>query len=611
MFTRRRPSTAPVEDGEEVLPYRPVKAKFVQLHVTSDDINVSPPTRRQRIDDFRKPAIPERTTSLHRKTDTWPASIREQRRAGGYNFDGTPTLVRTPWEWERGRPNSQWSRGSDRLSNLPKKIFAQLPREIYQCIVEHVEGVHTVGQTVDVPALRHDLRSLCLVDKRWHRVARDHLYRELWLPSNKAPTKRTFSRQQKPSRLRLLLNTLRTAPGLAFLVHSIRVTFELANELEADVQSTFKKASTLDVLQEIINGCYNLEQFSGYVLPATTTTRDVFDALSTRTRMKSHVWKLDSNHELPSLLDFIHCHANWMRLETLVLSADPGVDLGQVAVSAVLHRLPALKHLMLSGLHQSDVNNTTILTLPALKSLRFSNLAGLTDQGIEQLAYSRLASSLEKLSLVGLELGSLQTVQTVLAHLTRLKSFALVQDASPESSTGVRPSSRPGQLSSPSLRYLHWDCLLPGSAITHLADAISTNKFPHLRKIKIPCDYDGAIQALCRPIPREQLTKADIQYLSEHTTHKYERDLRVSQIQAQLRVRESRQQPSFNVVVQDESMEICSTHVIGSYLGDMASKIEYCLAADAGDRALIELEDVARRKGNWRLETKVDTGILF
>lgn len=579
----------------------------MQLHVTSDDINVS---RRQMVDDFRKPVIPERTTSLHRKTDTWPASLSEQR-AGSYKFDGTPTLVRTPWEWERGRPGSQWSRAHDRSSTLPRKIFAQSPREIYQCIVEHVEGVHTIGQTVNVPALRHDLRSLCLVDKRWHRVARDHLYRELWLPSNKAPTKRTFSRQQKRSRLRLLLNSLRTAPGLAFLVHSIRVTFELANELEEDVHSTFKKASTLDVLQEIIASCYNLEQFSGYVVPATMTTRHVFDALSTRTRMKAHVWKLDSTHELPSLMDFIQCHAHWTRLETLVLSADPGVDLGQVAVSAILHRLPALKHLMLSGLHPSDVNDTTILTLPALKSLRFSNLAGLTDQGIEQLAYSRLASSLEKLSLVGLELGSLQTIQTVLAHLTRLRSFALVQDASPESNTGIRPASRPGELSSPSLRYLNWDCLVPGTAVTHLADGISTNKFPQLRKIKVPCDYDGIIQALCRPIPREQLTKADVQYLANHTTHKYERNLRLSQIHAQLRVRESWQQPSFNVVVQDEDMEICSTHVIGSYLGSMASRIEYSLEAEAGERALEELEEVARMNNNWRLETKVNAAVLF
>lgn len=584
---------------------RPVKAKYVQMHVTSDDINVA---GRSKIDDFRKPIIPERTTSLHthRKTNTWPAWSRESR-AGSYKFEGTPTLTRTPWEWERGRPGSAWSRGADRVSNLPRRIFAQLPREIYQCIVEHVEGVHTIGQTVDVPALRHDLRSLCLVNKRWHRVARDHLYRELWLPSNKAPTKRAFSRQQKPSRLRQLLNTLRTSPGLAFLVHSIRVTFELANELEADVQSPFKKASSLDILQEIITLCYNLQQFSGYVVPATTSTTNVFEALSTRTRMKSHVWKLDSNYELPSLMDFIRWHYDWLNLETLVISTDPGVDLGQVAVSAILHRLKSLKHLMLSGLHPSDVNDATILNFPALKSLRFSNCAGLTDQGIEQLAYTRLASSLKRLTLVGLELNSLQTIQTVLAHLTCLKRFTLIQETSPEIELDVHPASRPGALSSPSLQYLHWDCTHPGSALSRLADSISHNRFPKLLKIKIPCDTDGLLQALCRPIPRHKLTKDDIQYLQSHTV----RDLRVAQIQAQLRVRQSRQNSNFNVVVQDESNEVSSTHVIGGFLGRMESGIEYSLEPEAGENALAELEEVARRKGNWRLETKVDTGVLF
>jgi hypothetical protein len=57
----------------------------------------------------------------------------------------------------------------------------------------------------------------------------------------------------------------------------------------------------------------------------------------------------------------------------------------------------------------------------------------------------------------------------------------------------------------------------------------------------------------------------------------YFRSLHYSQIQAQIRVSESRQQPSFNVVVQDEDDAVQHQHFIGSYLGNMGSNIEYSL----------------------------------
>lgn len=595
---------------------RPVKAKYFQTHVSSDDADVR--QRRPSVDGrLRPPAIPERTTSLrgHRKTYTWPASISEQRKAGTCKFNDPPILTRTPWEWERGRPNSKWSRVSDRAQNLPRRIFVQLPREIYQCILDHLEKVHAVGDVVDVVARKHDLRSLCLVDKRWHRLAREHLYRDLWLPSNRPPTKRKWSTKQPKSQLEMLKDTIARTPGLGFLIHHIRIPTALAKELDVEAFSTSRKSPALDSLQGIVRQCYNLEYMTGYVLPVTTATAPMLEALASRTRLKSHAWNLHSpKGTLPTLADFLFCHDNWRVMETLAFAADPGIDLGLGAFSAVLHRLPSLRHLMISGLRQSDFSDTMLLALPPLRSLRLESLEGVTDQGIEQLAYSRLALSLERLSLVGLELLSLQAVQVLLSHLARLRRFVLLQKASPEPPIGVQVASgsRHLTLRSPSLQSLHWDCLIPGSAINWLAEAIEDGMFPRLTNIKVPCDYDGLIQRVCRPVPLQKLTPSDLEYLDVHTQH-YERNLRVAQIQAQVRVRESRRQPSFNVVVQDESLEVQSTHTIGSYIGDMHSKIEYNLDAEFSGHVLVEFDDIAIPKGSGgdRFERRLGADLLF
>lgn len=584
----------------------------MQLHVTTDDFHLTGASSGNAL---QQPVIPERTTSLHRKTQTWPSERKRAATAGTIRFDHPPTLVRTPWELERGRPNSQWSRtAGDRTKSCPWRVFAQLPREIYQCIIEHVENVHRDADGgVDVAGRQHDLRSLCLVDKQWHRAAREHLYRELYLPGNQAPRKRFFSRKRKPSRLRLLKDALVKTPGLAFLVHRIHIGAELAGQLRAELYTReLKKDSALVLLQELVQQCHSLEHVTGCVLPAITRTMPLLDTLAEKTKLRSHAWSLSSREStLLSVGDFIYCHDAWKNLRTLIISSDSEVDLGQVSISAVLLRLPALKHLMLSGLHPTDFGDRALMSLPPLRSLRLENLSGLTDQGIEQVAFSRLAITLSRLTLVGLGLVSLQTIQTLLSHLTKLKRFRFVQDTSPGSQASVRSSITPHPLYSRSLEYLHWNCLSPGTAVSHIADAIEDGRFPKLHTVKIPCDYEGAIQGLCRPIPRLKMTQDDLNYLDRHQN---QRNLRVAQIQAQLRVRESRRRRSFQVLVQDDEMEVHDMGFIGSYLGSMGSKIRYSLEPDEGsEQALTRFEDFAapRMVGDGRIARRVDAAALF
>lgn len=388
----------------------------------------------------------------------------------------------------------------------------------------------------------------------------------------------------------------------------------MAVELAQEANAPFMPGSGLDTLRELVLQCYNLEQLSGYVLPSTISTEPVLAALAGRTRLQSYAWNLDSKLALPSLDIFIDTHGSWAKLETLVIAADPGVDLGPDTIPTVLQKLPSLRNLMVSGLHQSDFNNYSLLALPDLKSLRLENLVGLTDKGIEKLAFSRLALSLQRLTLVDVELVSLQTVQILLAHLTRLRRFALVQHTSPNPQTDVLTVGKAKTLCSLSLTHLHWDCLVPGPALPLLAKAIEEGKFPKLHTIKAPSDYDGLIQRLCRPIPRQKVTPEDLEYLEAHTKDRWERNLRVARIQSQIRIRETRAEPSVEIVVQDENSEVQSSHTIGSVLGDIGSNIEYNLEAGTDANALAEFEDIVRpatKVVDPRLERLVDVSVLF
>ncbi|KAK3712901.1 hypothetical protein LTR37_008786 [Vermiconidia calcicola] len=218
--------------------------------------------------------------------------------------------------------------------------------------------------------------------------------------------------------------------------------------------------------------------------------------------------------------------------------------------------------------------------LPALSTLRLENLPGLNDQGIQQLAHSRLALSLEKLSLCGLELTSLRTIQTLFANMPKIQSFALVQRSAPKVQRHVAEMSKDYDftLSSSTLRNLYWDVITASDSTATLANSIAAGHFPAVRRVVVPWDYDGVVQELCRPIPSKPITSEDVQAVDDwKSSRSMLSDYRIAEVQAQVRVREKRAQPSFNLVVQDED-GIERKHFIGSYLGDMASKIAFSLA---------------------------------
>lgn len=122
--------------------------------------------------------------------------------------------------------------------------------------------------------------------------------------------------------------------------------------------------------------------------------------------------------------------------------------------------------------------------------------------------------TLEKLSLAGLELTSLRTLHFLIANAVRLRLFTLVQHTSPEFQPGMESTNSLKGLESKTLEYLHWDALVPDGGTTLVANSIASGCLPALRKTKVPCDYEGAVQSLCRPIARESLKAEDTELLT-------------------------------------------------------------------------------------------------
>lgn len=573
-----------------------VQQTFIQYHVTARDLSARSSTTAPPI------PIPLRTSSRFPRKGG-PNTCQEIR-AGGFSFETTPGLVRASREEERARRRSRHSCNSNNFREprpLRKEVLEQLPVEIYQCILTQLEGLHRSRTALDIVGLEHDLLDLCLTSRHWCRAARKHLYGEIWLPSSTTPGKRRYSLfSRAKSKLHLLLRTLSETPRLASLVQHLCIRSVLAGELDEAAVSWKKSAASWGTIAGIIRRCPNLEDLGGYIPPLpTVAAAGLTTALAKCPQLRAHAWTLRADrpkNDVPTSIprDFVNIHTGWLNLETLIIHSDGRQPLGSGVLLAVLERLPSLQHLMLSGLPSSDIHDATLTTLPRLKSLRLENLPGVTDQGIAQLAITRLIWSLQSLTLIDLNLTHFRTVQLLWDTLSTLRHFTFQQNTPPHPPAaragGATYTTASGSLT---LQSLHWDVLLPSPATTLLAQSIAAGHFPRLQRIRAPCDPAGTLQALCRPIAMLQrspkptnLTTPTVSTLPDFSgpgmgkNEAVLRDLRVSRLRAQQRVRSSRRQPSLSITITAEDDEVQRTHVIGSYLGSMASRIEYDLEPD-------------------------------
>lgn len=312
--------------------------------------------------------------------------------------------------------------------------------------------------------------------------------------------------------------------------------------------ASLEREELVNLVASLVMACPNLERLTGFNIPFQHTFDRLSHALSTRTNLKERVWLLGESDTRAQNEDdgqleayyhaacdptegFIDLNSRNPVVSSLMLHQElgqPSSALNFRAILGTVQKFPALRSLSLSGLAPSSLSNLALSALPStLQSLRLEDLPGINDKGIERFASSPLALTIQKLTLVDMGVASLATLSNILStRLASLKSFCIVQNKSPRH----YPQDSVVPFRSLSLEYLHWEIrsqagvssgwfspsmpptpetsTFPTSnplpihclATSILAASITDGNFPSLRRIRVPHDPQGVIQALCRPL---------------------------------------------------------------------------------------------------------------
>ncbi|KAK6511452.1 hypothetical protein TWF481_000368 [Arthrobotrys musiformis] len=424
---------------------------------------------------------------------------------------------------------------------IPQIVFTKIALEL-----RVIHGSGPIGAPCDTCFMR-DLCSLALVSKRFSRGAFHLLYSKIRLHGpDSENSKFHFGSSKKNTmkygaRINLLCRTLRSRPALAELVGELKLPAYDLSLSGPEIANIHSLAAGL------IMCCPNLEKLVGFYptfefgmgIEAPGNPRDeewrrgsdrLWQALSTRKKLKEHVWLLvgeqqfepspddigylDENGVFRQEVDplppqqiqrFLSYHAQWHNLETLVLHGMNTVSsLLPHDFMALFQHTPNLGSLYASHFAYYQFTDEVLWYLPkSLTALRLECLPGLTDKSLS-FYFSSPQNPLKKLSLINLDIRSLLLIMKIFANLAELDKFTILQENSPEIDETDTLFLRP-LLASRSLRFLHWDCLNSGSAEVHLANSITDGGFPKLQYLRAPCDNKGILQAVCRPREKIEL----------------------------------------------------------------------------------------------------------
>ncbi|KAF2633676.1 hypothetical protein BU25DRAFT_10778 [Macroventuria anomochaeta] len=581
-----------------------------------------------------------------------------------------PLLTKTPWEVERYKRNSTWRR-SGLQAEFPAHIFKTLPREVYNCIVAQLEQIHLQQDQACPSCYLHDLHSLSLTSRAWDRAATLQMYRKVYVVGHDDHSQSRKTKVKGPSRLKLLRRTLRERHLMARHVRELHLP---------DFQTLYQQASIereeiVNLVASLVMACPSLERLVGFHIPFTQSFDRLSYALATRSKLQERVWLLsepeddnsdgEDNDEVSNYYlaardpteRFLDLNSGHPLLTTLVLhqsSGDFSPTLNFRATIGTFRQLPLLRHLSISGLPAASFTNLALNAVPPrLQSLRLENLPGINDKGLQKFATSHLSTSIEKLTLINLELSSLVTITSILSeHFSRLRHFTIAQYRTPDLNSRISVPD----FSCPSLQSIHFEfrsqsgpavdpfspeigksmefpfanpepisCL----ATSLLAMNIEEGAFPALRRIRIPHDPQGLLQALCKPratallpsdtsfFPCPQQKFGSCGYaimIDAHVSQPQSPKIRESsyivplspradsaidspifdsspsssaltplktRLAAQARILAARKTPFVTVRVYDPEGEVCIDTAIGGFIGDIKSNIVYDLKPDA------------------------------
>jgi hypothetical protein len=359
-------------------------------------------------------------------------------------------------------------------------------------------------------------------------------YSKIHISDNDSPAQLKKYKMKCGTRLILLRRTLRERRMLGSLVRQLTVPDPAIPSVLPSGKPNPQFTEYRDLLASLVMICPNLERMEGFYSFYNHEFDRLTHALSTRRRLKEHVWIVSENqavtershHQIsPGLLDehqvyqFMHYHYAWSQLETLMFCSPGGTGvLEHELFVRVFQLLPSLKHLCVSCFDGDDFMDQTLFALPALTSLRLEECPGISEYGLSRWAATPAAQSLESLSLIHQNVEGLMAISKILASLPQLLKFSIIQAVSPSLPHDLMVFQP--IMASPTLKHLHWDVAPSGqytstkyyadlpptnqnvhTANSHLAASILHAGFPNILTVRAPQDLDppGLLQEACRP----------------------------------------------------------------------------------------------------------------
>jgi len=464
------------------------------------------------------------------------------------------------------------------------RSWKKLPARILNLVLEQLRRIHLgPNSTSCTTCYMRDLASVQMTCKAWFSDAQRHLYTNIEIVGDDDTSILQKWRLTRAARLIRLRSTLRSKHLLASLVKTIHVPdphipLYLPNDYPNPEYDAY-----LCTLASVIMTCPNLEALTGFIPFYNHTFDRLTHALSTRTKLRQHVWIIAENDDVsarsqeqlpPGLLDvhqvyqFTHYHDRWTNLETLMLCSP--ASLGVIEHDLFIHilnSLPSLQNLCISTFDADDFHDKTLLSLPRIQRLRLEECNGITEHGLMRWAASPVAFQVKELSLLHQNIVHLSTLSKVLASLSHLTRFTIWQiDIAPSFTHGEERVTLQPTLASPSLVFLHWDFHCredqgPGqnlrsgtrtsntlhsarllSANAHLALSIQHDGFPRLALLRAPRDTApyGALQSVCLPNPENNFFVSDDRRgLESFHTKPFSNSLQIARIRAHRMARQT------------------------------------------------------------------------
>ncbi|KAJ3948133.1 uncharacterized protein N0V96_002376 [Colletotrichum fioriniae] len=502
------------------------------------------------------------------------------------------------------RPEYMYSRPSQtsvfRKKAKPGEIFAKLPGEVLELILGELKKLHLEKPTESCATCwMRDVCSVTLTARKWCKFARVALYEDIQLVGADSASQKKRHKVTFGSRMMLLRRTLRANSYLAGLVHTLKVPSPPTGVLLEDYHNQ---------VAALIMACPNFERLVGLHPHYNHSYSKLMHALSSRKRLKHMDWIVEPSpfqrqhrfksssgsnvaaitqatydasvtpgdlqpHQSAAFLDF---HVDWAHLTTLSIHCLPGATLTpDNLISSTLTHLTSLQHLYLSWMPVTAFNDSTLLSLPPLRTLSLTHVPGVTSSGISALATLPTSQAIQKLTLRHTNLDSLPALARIFSNFTHLDL------RSPNDPEGIfqalcRPQERTDSASD---RFRG-----PNGPARSSSFPIPNTTHSPVSPTKPSRSPTAPASPVMSDTPRECT------------------NLHVARLAAQARLEAARAAlPRFFLNVIDEDGTVLEKYGLAAFIGTVESRITYNLRPDPGAKdergGLVELADLTADNG--------------